>query len=282
MHRLFYILFITLFVTACGPTDDEKANKYLISAEHSFAEGDYNMAKLQIDSIKLLYPKAFETRKAGNRFMLKIEQEEQLRSLINLDSLEQVQVEEFNQLKGKYFLDKNAEYQEIGNYIIAPQRIENNMNKTYLRFQVDETGKMSFTAIYSGSRGIGLRAIKVATPDGTYAETPESTDTFASTNLGVTSEKADYKYGNDGDVIPFILNNLDKKLTVTFIGDRNYTYTMSNTEKKAAEEISKLTIVLHTITELNNTRKEAELKLKFVEGRMAKMDSLDNEKSKDN
>lgn len=273
MHRLFFFLFISLFIAACGPSEDEKASKYLTAAEISFQHEDFNKAKLQIDSIKMLHPKAFQTRKAGNRLMLDIEQKEQVRSLANLDSLELVKIEEFEQIKKNYFLDKNEEYQEIGNYIIAQQRIENNFNKTFLRFQVDELGKMSMTSIFSGSRGIGLRSIKVSTPDGLFAETPESADTFVSTNLGITSEKADFKNGNDGGVMSFLLNNIDKKITVTFIGDRNYSYTMNSVEKKAVTEISKLAVLLYSINELKETKQEANRKLNFIEDRIAKSDS---------
>lgn len=274
MHRLLLFLFIALFVASCGPSEDEKASKYLTAAEASFQTEDFNKAKLQLDSIKLLHPKAFQTRKAGNRLMLRIEQTEQVRSLANLDSMELAKVEEFELIKKNYYLDKNEEYQEIGNYIIPQQRIENNYNKTFLRFQVDELGKMSMTSIYSGAKALGLKSIKVSTPDGLFAETPESTDTFASTNLGITSEKADFKNGNDGGVFSFLLNNMDKKITITFIGDRNHSYVMNSTEKKAMSEVSKLAIVLYSINELQQTKQEASRKLKFLEARIEKSDSI--------
>mgnify|MGYP006914993219 CR=1 FL=1 len=38
-----------------------------------YERGDYEEAKLQIDSIKILYPKAFEARKAGQALMLDVE-----------------------------------------------------------------------------------------------------------------------------------------------------------------------------------------------------------------
>ena len=276
MHRLFFILFIALFIASCGPSEDEKASKYLTAAEVSFQQEDFNKAKLQLDSIKLLHPKAFQTRKAGNRLMLSIEQTEQVRSLANLDSMELAKIEEFEQIKKNYYLDKNEEYQEIGNYIIQQQRIESNFNKTFLRFQVDELGKMSMTSIYSGAKALGLKAIKVSTADGLFAETPESTDTFASTNLGITTEKADFTNGNDGGVFSFLLNNVDKKITITFIGDRNHSYAMSSIEKKAVSEVSKLAVVLYSINELQKAKQEANRKLKFIEDRLEKTDSIAN------
>ena len=42
-------------------------------AKAAYERGDYEEAKLQIDSIKILYPKAFEARKAGQALMLDVE-----------------------------------------------------------------------------------------------------------------------------------------------------------------------------------------------------------------
>ena len=43
------------------------------TAKAAYERGDYEEAKLQIDSIKILYPKAFEARKAGQALMLDVE-----------------------------------------------------------------------------------------------------------------------------------------------------------------------------------------------------------------
>ena len=46
-------------------------------------------------------------------------------------------------------------------------------------------------------------------------------------------EKADYKLGEDGNVIEFLNLNKDKNIRVEFIGDRRYTTTMSPTDRQA-------------------------------------------------
>ena len=52
----------------------------------AYERGDYEEAKLQIDSIKILYPKAFEARKAGQALMLDVETKAQQKTLAYLDS----------------------------------------------------------------------------------------------------------------------------------------------------------------------------------------------------
>ena len=51
-----------LALAACENGIEKKANEKLMVAQAAYERGDYEEAKLQIDSIKILYPKAFEAR----------------------------------------------------------------------------------------------------------------------------------------------------------------------------------------------------------------------------
>ena len=62
-------------------------------AKAAYERGDYEEAKLQIDSIKILYPKAFEARKAGQALMLDVETKAQQKTLAYLDSAFQAKTE---------------------------------------------------------------------------------------------------------------------------------------------------------------------------------------------
>ena len=73
-------------LTACNG-DKQKAAGLLERANASFEAGDYNLAKLQIDSIRTFYPKAFDARKEGIRLMQRVDLEEQQKSLVYLDSM---------------------------------------------------------------------------------------------------------------------------------------------------------------------------------------------------
>ena len=52
---------------------EKKAGEKLQAAREAFELGNYNEAKILIDSIKMLYPKAFETRRAGIGLMQEVE-----------------------------------------------------------------------------------------------------------------------------------------------------------------------------------------------------------------
>ena len=52
------------------------------------------------------------------------------------------------------------------------------MHRSYLRFQVNEQGIMSMTSIYCGAGNIHHNKVKVIAPDGSFAETPSSKDSY--------------------------------------------------------------------------------------------------------
>lgn len=248
---------------------EKKATVQLQAARTAYENGDYNEAKLRIDSIKILYPKAFDTRREGQKLMLEVELKEQEKTLAYLDSTLNGKQKELDALKGKFVLEKDTAYQQVGLYLHPSQVIEKNLHRSFLRFQVDETGKMSMTSIYCGASNIHHIAVKVTAPDGSFAETPASKDSYETTDLGEKIEKADYKLGEDGNVIGFICMNRDKNLKVNYQGERSYSTTMTATDRQAAAGIYELAQVLAAITEIKQNIEEANRKLEFVKHKLA-------------
>lgn len=254
-------LFMTLF--SCN-SDEKKAEELFQRAESSFATGDYSLAKLQIDSIRTLYPKAFEVRKAGIKLMQQVDLQEQQKTLVYLDSVMAVKQASLDSIKGNFVLEKDTAYQEVGNYFYPTQTVEKNIGRSFLRGQVNERGEMSITSIYCAGGKLHHRAVKVSVDD-LFAETPISPDCYETTDLGKAIEKADYKLGSDGGVIAFITANQDKKrIRLEFIGDRNYKTTMQPNDIKAIAELSRLAQVLSSIEAIKKEQNEANLKIRFV------------------
>lgn len=254
-------LFMALF--SCN-SDEKKAEELFQRAESSFATGDYSLAKLQIDSIRTLYPKAFEVRKAGIKLMQQVDLQEQQKTLVYLDSVMAVKQASLDSIRGNFVLEKDTAYQEVGNYFYPTQTVEKNIGRSFLRGQVNERGEMSITSIYCAGGKLHHRAVKVSVDD-LFAETPISPDCYESTDLGKAIEKADYKLGSDGGVIAFITANQDKKrIRLEFIGDRNYKTTMQPNDIKAIAELSRLAQVLSSIEAIKKEQNEANLKIRFV------------------
>ena len=245
MKKLIILFCGTLALAACGNGLEKKANEKLMVAKAAYERGDYEEAKLQIDSIKILYPKAFEARKAGQALMLDVETKAQQKTLAYLDSAFQAKTVEFNAIKDKFKLEKN-------------------MHRSYLRFQVNEQGIMSMTSIYCGAGNIHHTKVKVIAPDGSFAETPSSKDSYETTDMNEKIEKADYKLGEDGNVIEFLNLNKDKNIRVEYIGDRTYKTTMSPTDRQAAAGVYELAQILSAMEQIKKEQEEANLKIGFI------------------
>ena len=259
---------------------EKKAGEKLQTAREAFERGDFSEAKMQIDSIKILYPKAFETRREGISLMQQVELKEQEKTLVYLDSLLQKKQSELDAIKGKFTLEKDTEYQKIGNYLHPSQVIEKNLHRSYLRFQVNETGQMSMTSIYCGPSNIHHISVKVIAPDGSFAETPASKDSYETTDLGEKIEKADYKIGEDGNVIGFLYLNKDKNIKVNYQGERPYSTTMTPADRQAVASIYELAQLLSSITEIKKEMEEANLKIEFVKRKMQEREEKETEQVK--
>lgn len=250
-------------LAGCGDGGEKEAQIRLQKAEAALQQENFSEAKLQIDSIKVLYPKAFEARKQGIKLMQQVDLKEQGKTLVYLDSMMQVKQAQLDSIKANFVLEKDTAYQEIGNWFYPTQVVEKNVGRSFLRGQVNELGEMSLTSIYCAGGQLNHTSVKVSVGD-TFAETPMTNDSYATTDLGRTIEKADYKVGEDGGVVGFIVANQDKNIQLTFIGDKTYRTAMQKNDRKAIVELVELARILSGMEEIRKQQKEANLKIQFV------------------
>ena len=103
------------------------------------------------------------------------------------------------------------------------------------------------TSIYCGAHNIHHVAVKVTAPDGSFAETPAAKDSYETTDLGEKIEKADFKLGEDGNVMGFLYLNKDKNIKVNYQGERPYSITMTAADRQALASVYETgtTAVIH-------------------------------------
>lgn len=256
-------LLALMFLNGCGDGGEKKAQIHLRNAELALQQENFNEAKLQIDSIKVLYPKAFEARKQGIKLMQQVDLKEQRKTLVYLDSMMHEKQTQLDAIKDLFVFEKDTAYQEIGNWFYPTQTVEKNIGRSFIRGQVNELGEMSLTSIYCAGRALNHTSVKVSVGD-TFAETPATKDGYTTTDLGRTIEKADYKIGEDGGVIGFIVANQDKNIQLTFMGDKTYRTAMQKNDRKAIVELTNLARILSGMEEIRKQQKEANLKIQFV------------------
>lgn len=264
MKKIGLSAFLALaFIAGCSDGGEKQAQLHLQKAETALSEENFSEAKLQIDSIKMLYPKAFEARKQGIKLMQQVDLKEQTKTLVYLDSVMLVKKAQLDSIKGNFVFEKDTLYQDIGNYFYPTQTVEKSLGRSFLRGQVNELGEMSLTSIYCAGGQLNHTSVKVSVGD-LFAETLMAKDSYQTTDLGRVIEKADYKLGEDGGVVGFIVANQDKNIQLQFIGDKTYRTAMPKNDRKAIVELTELARILSGMEEIRKQQKESSLKIQFV------------------
>lgn len=263
------LLLGAVLVAACSDNGEGQARQHIEKARTALQNGKFSEAKLQIDSIRMLYPKAFEARKEGISLMQQIDLAEQQQTLSYLDSMLVVQQQAADAAKEGLVLEKDTAYQELGNYFHPKQTVERTLYRSFLRGQVDEVGSMTLTSIYWGGRNANHHAVKVVAKDGTFAETPVSEDVYKTTELDYRVEKADYPLGKDGGVVAFIaMNHGVQTMKVHYVGERAYVINLRPEDSEAIVKLYQLSQVLTALEQTKKEREEALRKIAFVERKM--------------
>ena len=282
MRKTLLLLAVMALTISCGENIEQKAGHHLDNAKEAFSIGNYNMAKQEIDSIRILYPKAFGTRKQGIKLMQQIEEAEQMRIIEYEDSMIAVAQAAFEKIKANYAFEKDERYQDIGLYTIKSQAPQRNTDRTYIRAQVDELGRMTLISCYRGSSYIHHDWLKLSVGE-VYVDTPESNDRHEFEDLGVYYEWLSFINGNDGGAAAFINANKDANITFTLYRKtgpdssrpvyRNLK--LNKDDRYAIAQLYDLSLVLLSLNEHKNLRDEANRHLMFIRSKM-KDESAEN------
>ncbi len=104
-YLYFWICSCAIVLFSCGDNSNE-ANAQYEKARKLFENGQYANAKNAIDSIELLYPKAFKQIKAGMLLMCRVKQKESEQNLLYIDSVLKVRQTELEAVKKNFRFEK--------------------------------------------------------------------------------------------------------------------------------------------------------------------------------
>lgn len=270
--KQYSLLIFAIFLFFACTDDNKKARMYLERAKTYFENKEYNSAKLALDSIKIVYPKALEIQKESLQLFREIELDEQKRNLSYCDSMLIVRQDEAESLKPNYLFEKNPEYDEVGRYMDKQQKLENNLQRSYLRTWVDELGNLYMSSTYYGSGALKHDRLRVTRSNGEFAETnPVPYDgglNYRFTDLGMTTEVVTYSRNSDNGTIMFIYNNKDQTLKAEYLGGRKYSITLSKADKNALEKAVDLSIVLTDIEFLKKEKEKVSKRIEYLQTKL--------------
>ncbi|MCD7971050.1 MAG: hypothetical protein LUG18_00025 [Candidatus Azobacteroides sp.] len=270
LKAIFLFLLAGLLITGCNK-DEEKAKARLDVAREYMQKQEYAAARAEIDSIRILYPKALSILKESQGLGWEIESKELERSISYLDSMMVVYQEKADSIRKDLLVEKNEEYQTEAIYMDKNQTLEKTMGTTCLRFYVNERGDMTAMAVASGAGKGSFTAVRAETPSGIYGETPEIYKEDSNNFNGELSQTLTFSRGKDNGFIEFLYTYREEPLKISFLGSgKPYVYTFGNNERKALASVYELSFALTNINQLKKERKLTEAKLKFAKDAIVK------------
>lgn len=264
------VLFLSSFLLfSCS--GNRGAKEYLSEAGKAYQEGNYSLAKLKIDSIKMLYPKSFDEINAGFALMQEIRMAENRRNIVYCDSMLQEKYRELKETLTRFDYIRDERYQEFGEYYPKAYPHYSSLSRTGIRSGVREKGTLFVESILAGGT-LRHNKIKVSTNDGNFAETHVVTSDGLnyrfSTNEGAY-EIVRYSGSSENGVAAFIYTFRDQPVSIEFIGNRTTKITMTDAAKKGVSDSFELSALLLDIEQLKLEKEKSEALIRYLESRTA-------------
>ncbi|MDR1918570.1 MAG: hypothetical protein LBQ65_02855, partial [Tannerellaceae bacterium] len=226
----------------------------------------------EIDSIRARYPKELKVLKETLELMRHVELKEAERNIAYCDSLLPIRQEEAREAVKGFTFEKDSVYEDMGQYIRQRKTLERNVERTYIRYGVNEKGEMYLASVYFGSRPIKHTGLKLSTKDGLFAETAsipyDGGLNYRFKDEGNTSEIVTYQGENGLDAIKFIYANAKERIKVEFTGGTPYSIYLEEADKKDLVATYELASILREIHGLTTEREKSSKKKAYLAGKL--------------
>src|SRR5690554_1611662 len=262
------LMLLSLLSISCSGRG-KGASTYLNEAKNAYSDGNYSLAKLKIDSIKILFPKAFDEINSGFQLMQKVRLAENKRNIAFCDSMLRENYSELNTILTKFDYVRDDRYQEFGEYFPKAYPYSSSLERNGLRSGVNEKGDLFIESILLGS-SVKHNKIRLNSNDDSFAET--NVVTADGLNYSFKTLEKSYEIvrfgGNDeNNVAQYVYSYRNKPITVHFIGKRTVTTNLTNNAKNAISQSFELSNLLKSIEQLKLEKEKSEVLIRYLESR---------------
>lgn len=237
--KKFLCLFSLLGIVACTDNSKEKAQALLVEAQVSYEKGNYNDAKLLLDSIDNNYKNCIDARKSAQLLMYRINLAIEENTLAETEKLIEEIMPKINDTTEKYFIFEKSEYDELGRFIFKGTEVEKNVQRSYIHAAVDEYGVTQLISTFSGQSNINHTALRIIASDGSSITTSSIPYNDGSNYRykidGTKYESVTYKGEKDNGALAFIASHSeDEGLKAVLIGEqKEVNVAISKNEREA-------------------------------------------------
>jgi hypothetical protein len=253
------VILAAFLLFACGPSDEDKARFKMNRAQALLEKQDTSAALLQLDSIRISFPKAIYSVNAAKNLI----------NQINFDLLQKKE-NELDSLKLKIekleasFVKEKTQYDRFTQYIHKRQTFERAWDRSYIQVHLDERGDLYLSSNFHGKNFLNHYGLRVY--DGGESAKTDSipvgdVDNHHSDFMEAKWEKVSYRNGKDNGVIEFIAQHVERNLKAVFLGKEYYYIILEKYDKQAVKDALELSKALKNKTQLTAEIKSLQNKL---------------------
>ena len=259
------LILLALLLLSCSGRN-RGAKNYLSEAEKAYRLENYSLAKLKIDSIKIVFPKAFDEIDRGFKLMQEIRLAENLRNITFCDSMLTEHYNRLSEMLSQFDFVRDDRYQEFGEYYPKIYPHNRSLEKNGIRSGVGEKGSLFIESILSG-HSISHKKIVVSSNDGSYAETNVVTAdglNYSFKTLDRTYEIVRYGGKDENGVSEYIYTYRDHPITIQFVGNRTIKSILTDANKEGISNSFELSTLLLNIEQLKFEKDKSEVLIRYL------------------
>ena len=264
-----------LFLFSCVSKVEDPAEALLSRARVEYENGKYNNTRVLLDSIKIVSPKAYKTLREAEKLRREAMKKECERNVVFYEDALQSLTATRDSIAAEFDFNFDKRYQNKGYYTVPSQAMAQNVYNNFLRASVHEDGAMYLTSFYRG-KSIRHKSVKLSAGD-TYVSCDKPFLERNYKDLGVNNERRDYKYGEDGGLIEFVLLT-EGAIEVELSGaNGKANYTLRPADAAAIRKAYELSLAIHAVKRAEDLLGEARYMLDFLKKSEARSAASESE-----
>lgn len=258
-NRMVWMLLVgaMVFGVACAPSEQEKAQQHYQNAVQMAQEGQFNAARIEIDSIHQRYPQQVAFRRLGKRLCDSITAIEAERTFAYADSVHALLLPKADSLLRFFRYEKNEKYEDEGKYVHRLLNTGSNTARCYLQAYVTDQRTPVLKSYYFGIKALEQSAVVLSVGD-----------------LELKVEGKNHAFQSEGwheilsldeeptfAVLQFIDAHQNDRVKVKLMGKSDYTYYLQANEREALSQTYELALVMRDIRQAEVSMKQADYQI---------------------
>ena len=247
---------------SCVSNVEDPAEDLLSRARKKYEGGNYNNTRMLIDSIRIVSPKAYKTLREAEKLRREAMKKECERNVVFYENALQSLTATRDSIAAEFDFNFDKRYQNKGYYTVPSQAMAQNVYNNFLRASVHEDGAMYLTSFYRG-KSIRHKCVKLSSGDA-YVSCDKPFLERNYKDLGVNNERRDYKYGEDGGLIEFVLLAEDAIEVELSGANGKVNYTLRPADAAAIFKAYELSLAICAVKRAEDLLGQARYTLEFL------------------